>query len=273
MSGVREIWDLGRRMLRRAALHRIADESAKIAYFSFLSLFPLVLILFALAGILGGEAAFDWVMTQLLSVMPAEAAKYMGRFVEDVTSVERPDVLSVSLVFLLVAASNAVVSMITGLNLIFGIGESRSWWRRNLLAVGTILLGTLFLLLGVSWILGGPQLMQRLGLGWIWTHLRSPLVFSVLAALVWLAYMFLPNYKRRPPRLILAIGAIVATAMWALVTQGFRFYLASFDRYATLYGFVTGILVLLIWLYLTAFTVLFGGEVAATLALRAQGEE
>ena len=164
MTGIREIWELVRRMVRRAGAHRIADESAKIAYFSFLSLFPLILILFALAGILGGEAAFEWVMKQLQSIMPSEAAEYLGRFVQDVTSVERLDVLSFSLVFLLIAASNAIGSLVTGLNLIFGIAESRPWWRRNLLAVGTTLLGALFVLLGVSWFLAGPELLKRLHL-------------------------------------------------------------------------------------------------------------
>lgn len=273
MSVIRETWDLVRRLLRRAESHRIADESAKIAYFSFLSLFPLILILFALAGILGGEAAFEWVMKQLQSIMPASAAAYLGRFVQDVTDVERLDVLSFSLVFLLIAASNAIGSLVTGLNLIFGIEERRPWWRRNLLAVGTTLLGTLFVLAAVSWFLAGPELLRRLGLGQVWIRFHWLFIFSLLATLVWLAYLFLPNYRRRPARLTLAFGALVATVMWALVTQGFRFYLASFERFASLYGFVTGILVMLIWLYLTAFTVLFGGEVAATLALRARGDD
>jgi len=272
-GGIQQAWELTRGILRRASSHRIADESAKIAYFFFLSLFPLILILFALAGILGGGAAFDWVMVQFQTIMPAEAAQYLGRFVQDVTHVERLDVLSFSLLFLLIAASSAVGSMVTGLNLIFGIDESRPWWRRNLLAVGTTLLSALFVLLAVSWVLAGPETLEQLGLGWIWVRFYWPLVYSLGATLVWLAYLFLPNYRRRPALPALVVGALVATFLWASVTQGLRFYLASFERYASLYGFVTGILVMLIWLYLTAFAILFGGEVAATLALRARGED
>lgn len=272
-SGARQSWDLTRRIFERAGSHRIADESAKIAYFSFLSLFPLVLILFALAGILGGERAFEWVMLQFQSIMPQEAADYLGRFVQDVTSVERLDVLSFSVLFLLIAASSAVGSIITGLNLIFSIEESRPWWRRNVLSVGTTLVGALFVLLGVSWILAGPETLKQMGLGWVWLRLYWPLVYSLLATLVWVAYLFLPNYRYRPPFLPLALGALVATFLWAAVTHGLRFYLASFDRFVSLYGVVTGILVMLIWLYLTAFAILFGGEVAATLALRARSDD
>lgn len=272
-SGPRQAWHLARRIFERASSHRIADESAKIAYFCFLSLFPLVLILFALAGLLGGERAFDWVMMQLQSIMPLEAADYFGRFVQDVTSVERLDVLSFSLLFLLIAASSAVGSIILGLNLIFGIEENRPWWRRNILSVGTTLLGALFVLFAVSSLLAGPETLEQLGLGWVWVRLHWPLVYFLLAILVWAAYLFLPNYRSRPPFPPLAVGALVATFLWALVTHGLRFYLASFDRFVSLYGVVTGILVMLIWLYLTAFAILFGGEVAATLALRARGDD
>ncbi len=270
MRGVLEIWHLAKRVVRRTLVHKLADEAAKIAYFSFLSLFPLILILLALAGILGGEAAFEWVMAQLVQVMPGEAADYMGRFVQDVTGVSRPDVLGLSLVFLLISASNAMVAMIGGLNVIFGITEGRPWWRRNLLAVVTTLGGALFLLLGVSWMLGGPELLGRLGVGWIWTRLQRLLVFTLLAGILWLAYRFLPNHQRVPRPVALMAGAIVATMLWAGVTQGLGFYFASFKRFASLYGVVTGILVLLIWLQLTALTILFGAELAATIDARSE---
>jgi membrane protein len=268
MRGVLEIWHLGRRLLRRMSVHKLVDESAKIAYFSFLAVFPLILILLALAGILGGEAAFDWVMAQLVLIMPGEAAGYLGQFVQDVTGVSRPDVLGFSLVFLLISASNATVAVIGGLNTIFGISEERPWWRRNLLAVGTTIGSAIFLLLGVSWILGGPELLRYLGPDSIWSTLQWPVVFTVLSLLVWLAYAFLPNHERRPGLLAMAIGAMFATLCWAGVTQGLRFYFANFERFASLYGVVTGILILMIWLQLSSLTILFGAELAATIDAR-----
>jgi membrane protein len=63
----------------------------------------------------------------------------------------------------------------------------------------------------------------------------------------------------------LVAGAMFATMLWAGVTQGLRFYFANFERFASLYGVVTGILVLLIWLQLSALTILFGAELAATI--------
>jgi membrane protein len=268
MRGVLEIWHLVKRLLSRMSAHKLVDEAAKIAYFSFLSVFPLILILLALAGMVGGEAAFDWVMAQLVLIMPGEAADYLGKFVQDVTGVSRPDVLGISLVFLLISASNAMVAMIGGLNTIFGITEQRPWWRRNLLAVGTTFGGALFLLFGVSWILGGPDLLLRLGMGWVWSAFQWPIVFTVLALIVWLAYRRLPNHRKAPGAVALAIGAMFATLAWAGVTQGLRFYFANFERFASVYGVVTGILILMIWLQLSALTILLGAELAATIDAR-----
>ena len=105
-------------------------------------------------------------------------------------------------------------------------------------------------------------------MGWIWSRLHWPLVFSLLTALVWLAYIRLPNHRRRPRGLILLVGALVGTALWALATQGLQLYLVNFERFANLYGVVTGILVTMMWLHMSAFALLFGAQVAAVLDLR-----
>lgn len=271
MSGWSEILGLVREIGRRARDHGLMDQAAKIAYYSFLSLFPLILILFALAGFLGGEPAFEWTMLQLQALMPREAAEYLGQFVHDITGVRRPDVLSVSLVFLLIAASSIVVSMMNALAIIFGVTRQRSWWHKNLLAIGMVLLGTV--VLAVPWVLMAPAVLERLGLGWAWPRLHWPLGFSILTFLVWRVYVTLPNHHRQPRRLLLATGALVGTGLWALVTVGFRLYLANFDRFSSLYGVVTGIIVLMAWLHLSALSVLLGAEVASTLSDRLDHSE
>jgi membrane protein len=271
VSGLAEVWQLGRRLLVRTRDQHLVDMAAKIAFYSFLSLFPVILVLFALAGILGGDAAFEWTMLQLRSIMPREAAEWVGTFVYDVTSVQRPDVLSGSLVFLLFSAAGAVVSLIESFNVIFEIGESRPLWRKYLLAMGTVVLGAAFYLVGLPAILAGPALFPGLGFDQIWSRLHWPLVFSLLTAIVWLAYWRLPNHRRPPPQLILLVGALVATGLWALVTLGLQLYVANFERFASVYGVVTGILVTLIWFQMSAFTILFGAQVAAALAAGARG--
>lgn len=269
MSGLSEIAHLAKTLFVRTRDHHVVDLAAKIAYYSFLSLFPLILIFFALAGMLGGDSMFNWTMDHLTSIMPSEAAEYVGGFVYDVTSVGRPDVLSYSIAFLFFSASGAVIALIESLNVIFEIEESRPLWRKYLLSIMTILAGAIFYLVGVPAVLAGPKLLEALGLGWIWTKLHWPLVFSLLTALVWMAYVRLPNYRRhRPSGLILLVGALIGTALWGLVTQMLQLYLTNYQRFASLYGVVTGILVMMMWLHMSAFALLFGAQVAAVLELR-----
>ncbi|MDX1643951.1 MAG: YhjD/YihY/BrkB family envelope integrity protein, partial [Thermoanaerobaculia bacterium] len=128
-------------------------------------------------------------------------------------------------------------------------------------------------LLAVPWVFMGPAVLERLGLGWIWPRLHWPLGFALLTWLVWRAYVTLPKHTDEPPRLLLAAGAVLGTGLWALVTVGFRLYLANFDRFTSLYGVVTGIIVLMVWLHSSAFSVLLGAEVASTLIDRLDSSE
>jgi membrane protein len=86
--------------------------------------------------------------------------------------------------------------------------------------------------------------------------------------MMWFIYFTLPNHDQsRSKRWILA-GAVTGTLLWALVTFGFRIFLANSGRFSAVYGIVGGMVALLIWLYLTAMSILIGGEVAAVLEHR-----
>lgn len=268
MSGFSEMRRFGWDLVRRTRDHQIIDMAAKMAYYSFLSLFPLILIFFALAGMVGGESAFDWTMGQLQSIMPREAAEYVGGFVYEVTGVERPEVLSLSIAFLIFSASGVLIALIDSLNVIFEIEESRPLWRKYFVGMVSVLLGAVFFVIGLPTILIGQDYLDTLGFGWIWGRLHWPLVFSLLTGILWLAYVRLPNHRRAPSPLVLLVGALVGTGLWAVVTEGLQLYLANFERFANLYGVVTGIIVTLMWLHMTAFSLLFGAQVAQALAAR-----
>jgi membrane protein len=268
LSGLGEIAQWARLLLVRTRDHHVIDLAAKIAYYSFLSIFPLILIFFALTGFFGGDAMFGWAMEHLKSIMPRDAAEYLGSFVYDVTSVRRPDVLSFSIVFLFFSASGAVIALIESLNVIFDISESRPYWRKYALGVSAIGFVAIFYIVGVPVVLAGPRLLELLGVGWLWSRLHWLLVFGLLTGLVWSAYLRLPNYRRRPSSLVLLVGALVGTGLWALATQSLQLYIANYERFASLYGVVTGLLVTLMWLHMSAFALLFGALVAAVLDLR-----
>ena len=133
------------------------------------------------------------------------------------------------------------------------------------IAMALLLCASVLVPLGATAILAGAEVLDQVGLGGAWNVARWPLAYLALTALAWLIYYHLPNRSQRMAIRYVTVGALVGTFLWVLVTSAFRLYVASWGSYGSTYGVVGGILVLLIWLYLTALAILFGGEVAVSL--------
>lgn len=252
-------------IVQEAKRDRITSEAAKAAYYFFLSFFPTILALFAFTGLLGGDSAFQWTMRQLYAALPDEAAVYLSRFVLEVTGESRPGLLSLALLLTLWAASNVFVAIAEGLNVMYDIEEGRSWWKRRVIALVSLLVSLILLSTATAALVAGPELISLLHLESFWNALRWPMAFVMLTLMMWLIYYLLPNRDQGRAWRPTLVGAVIGSGLWVLGTLGFRFYVANFANYSRTYGFVGGIIVLLLWLYMTALAILFGGEVAATL--------
>lgn len=257
--------ELLKTIFREAQRDRLTSEAAKAAYYFFLSFFPTILALFAFTGLLGGDAAFEWIMTQLYIALPDDAAVHLGRFVMEVTGESRPGLLSLALLLTVWSASNVFVAVTEGLNVVYDIEEGRSWWTRRGIALLALLASLVLLSAATAALVAGPELISLLRLDSSWHVLRWPLAFVMLTLMMWLIYYLLPNRDQGRAWRPTLIGAVTGSGLWVLGTLGFRLYVANFGSYSQTYGFVGGIIVLLLWLYLTAVAILFGGEVAATL--------
>lgn len=270
---MKELVELARKVFHEAQSDRLTAEAAKAAYYFFLSLFPTILALFALTGILGGDRAFEWIMTQLYAVLPGDAAEYLARFVLEITGESRPGVLSLALLFTVWAASNVFVAIADGLNVVYDVPEWRSWWKRRAIALGALLASLVLLSVATAGLVAGPELISLLRLEAFWHVLRWPVAFVMLTLTMCLIYYLLPNRDQGRAWRPTLIGALVGSGLWVLGTLGFRLYVANFASYSRTYGFVAGIIVLLVWLYLSAAAILLGGEVAATLEQRPGHDE
>lgn len=254
-----------KRTLREAKADNITGEAAKVAFYLVLSLFPLILVIFSLTGLLGGDAAFQWIMTRISTAAPPELADYLARFVRQITGQSRPDIFSLGLLLTLWAASGGFAAFADGLNTMYDIDETRSWWRRRLIAIGLMLASVVLLVGGSAAIVAGPEIVRAIGLPTLWNVLRWPVAFALFVALLWMIYLLMPNRDQSHARAETLVGAGVGAALWVLATAGFRFYIANFSSYSETYGFVGAVIVLMLWLYLTAAVALLGGEVAAVL--------
>ncbi|HEX7120446.1 MAG TPA: YihY/virulence factor BrkB family protein [Longimicrobiales bacterium] len=255
---------------REAIGDNLTGEAAKVAYYFFLSLFPLILVLFALTGLLGGDAAFRWIMGRLETALPADTATYLERFVRQVTDQPRPGVLSIGILLTLWSASNVFTAFADGLNTMYDVEETRSWWKKRLVAIA-LLVATAVLIVGsATAILAGGAIGRALGVGALWNALVLPIAFVLLTLGLWLIYYFLPAVESRRRKGRILVGAIFGALVWIGATYLFRLYVANFGSYGETYGFVGAVIVLLLWLYLSALAVLLGGEVAAVLESRAR---
>jgi membrane protein len=256
-------------VIEKVQSDRIAAESARIAFYFFLSLFPFILVLFSLTGYIGREAAFEWVMGQLEATMPQAASRTVVEFVHQVTASPSAGALSISLVLILWSASNIFSALADGLNQAYRVERRHRWWKKRILSLLLMAL-TALALLGVSVVvLAGPEIATTLGLRQpARLLLRWPLIFALSVCLMWLCYYLLPNHDQSRAKRRILLGAMVGTTLWVSVTLLFRLYVANFARFTVVYGVVGGVVILLIWFYLTALSILVGGEVAAALERR-----
>lgn len=260
---------VAREVVRRVYRDRIGAESASIAFYFFFSFFPLILLLFSLTGLVGREAAFDWIVNELLVALPEESSVYIAEFARQVTSSRSYSTLSIGLLLILWTSSNIFAVLADGLNKAYRARRRRQWWKRRVMALALLLVLAVALIVLAVAVLAGPEIARALKLETLSGGLAWPLTFALAIAMMWLIYYWLPNHDQSRSKRWILVGALVGTSMWGGATVLFRLFLSTSGRFSAIYGVVGGIAAFLIWLYLTAMSILLGGEVAAAMESRA----
>lgn len=236
-----------------------------MAYFFFLSLFPALLFLFAVTGLIGGPHPFNTVAAVLGALMPKSAWDAIAGSIREAIAHSRPSVLSLGLILMLWSGSSGVATLSTSLNQMFGILDERSWFVRRAIAIAVMGVGSLLLVAGTAAMLAGWAEANRHGVPVTWTVVRWAIALVASMGANWVCYVFLPNRQPLWGKLENLIGAVVATVLWGAATLTLRWYLSRTDQIANTYGALGAAIVLLLWFYITAIAVLAGGELAARL--------
>lgn len=247
--------------------------AAQTAYYFFFSLFPLFLFLAPLLGMIGDkEKTFGWLLSQLATAVPGEGIELIRGVVEDVVYAESaPGIMSVGALLAIWTGSNVFTALIDALNKAYDVTETRSWWKKRLIAMGAVIVSGVVLLTAAAIILGGTnmalwigkQLGLSEGVAQVWAYVQFPVAFAMLVGVAWLVYCFLPNVAQKKKRAL--TGAIVAAVLWVVVTLLFRAYVTGFATYNKTYGAIGGVIVLLTWMYLSMLVLLSAGELNAEL--------
>jgi membrane protein len=271
---VRAWWQALRDAAKGFADRNLTDGAAALTYYSVLSIFPGLIVLVSLLGVFGSEDTVDALVRIVDSLGPQSA---VDAFEEPIRSaVEHSDTASVALVVGLLAAlwaaSGYVGAFTRASNVIYSVQEDRPIWkRRPLELVITIVLVVVLTLVLLGLVVGGPvadAIGEELGIGdtalQVWSIAKWPLLFGIVVLVLALLYRVAPNARHAGLRWMLP-GSLLATVLWIVASAGFSSYVSHFGSYSNTYGGLAGVIVFLIWVWLTNVAVLFGAQFAAEL--------
>ena len=167
------------------------------------------------------------------------------------------------------STSSGMTAIIDSLNQAYDIQESRPWWKVRLTAVGLTVALAVFIVVSTILVLAGPTLAEKvadwfhLGLvfTWTWKILQWPLVFALVSIAIAMVYYFAPDAEQQ--FIWITPGSILATILWLLTSLGFKIYVTEFASYNATYGTIGGVIVLMLWLYVSSLAILVGAELNA----------
>lgn len=244
--------------------------AAALSYQILLAFFPFVIFLLTLLGAVGLAPFFDQVLEQARVALPSDAFRLLAGVITEIRGQSRDGLLSVSIVVALWVASAGLRSVTNALNVAHGVKETRPAWQRwPLSVVYTVVLAGL-VLAASGLLLLGPRatgwLANRAGIadpGFFWFWLRWPVVIGLLLASFAIIYKVAPNIDR--PFRFVTPGSVVGVGCWILASAGFSAYVARFGNYGATYGSLGGIIVALLYFFVSAAALLFGAEINAAI--------
>jgi len=249
--------------------------ASETAYSFILSFFPLLLLAATSASFFGhGRSTVETVSASLRGFMPAESHALIETYVGSIFATgPHSGLFSVSLAILLWTGSSLMATLIKSLNRIYRMAPAslRPWWKER--AISIVLVPVVFIpvIIACTFAILGSRLAgildQYLGIGIVTSHFwgltKWFLFILVVAIITGVIYYVGPARRQHIKRVI--PGAILSSGLWGIVTFGFNYYVDKFGSYNKVYGSIGAFIVLLLWMYLTSFAFIIGGELNAEL--------
>jgi membrane protein len=258
-------------IVKRAWAENNADQmpiiGAGVAFFAFLAIFPALIAMISLYGLVASPEEVAAQIESLSAQLPEDAQSLLGEQLTAITQ-NSGGALTFSLVVSILAAlwsaAGGTGNLISAVNIAYDEVETRSFIKRKALALGLTLGAIVFVLITFGLIAIVPVVLDALPLGVFGTILaqvfRWVLLLGVVAGSLAVLYRVAPD-RDAPKMRWVSLGSVVVTVIWALVSLLFSFYVDNFGSYDKTYGAIAGVIVLMLWLYLTCYLVLLGAEI------------
>jgi membrane protein len=261
--------DILTRTVRESMADNIMGMSAQLAYYFFFSLFPALLLLIAIASYFPVQTLVNEVFKSMSGFAPPDALSIITDQIQKITSGKPGGLLTFGVATALWSSSSAMTAIIGTLNSAYDIEEGRPWWKVQLTALLLTLGVALFILVSFALVIVGPTLAEKVAdwvrLGgafeWTWKILQWPVVFALACTGIAMIYYFAPDAEQ--DWVWLTPGSVVSTILWLLASLAFKYYVVNISSYAATYGAIGGVMVLMLWFYLSGAAILFGAEMNA----------
>src|SRR5688572_22351554 len=251
----------------------LTDWAAALTYYAVLSIFPAFIAMISILGLVVDPATITRVVTDTVSQLgPESAVDTVTRPIEQISANRSTAFLGliVGLALALWTASNYVGAFMRASNSIYERDEGRPFWKlRPLQVLVTLILVLMAALVVLALIVSGPvaeAIGSAVGLGdtavMVWDIAKWPVLLVVVMLMLAILYWSAPNAKPAGFRWI-SPGSVVAVLVWIVASAGFAYYVASFSSYNKTYGALAGVIVFLVWMWITNIAVLLGAELNA----------
>ncbi len=259
-------WALAKEVWAASNEDDVFGRAAQLGFYFLLALFPAMLGVTALIGMLPRQVVVPNVMPYAREVLPAESLILVERYVDQMIQGSGGGLFSLSLLGSLWAASWGMMAIINTLNAVYGVKETRPLWKAGLTAVLLTIGAAVFVITSLILILAGEQVSQWVaevtGLEWWatfgWPLIRWPGIVLLMLIGINLVYYWAPNGDHKWQWV--KPGSVLAVFLWIILSLGLKFYVENFINYNAVYGPITGVIILMMWLYVGGLTLLLGGE-------------
>ena len=267
-STLRRLGWLARRVVQKIFDDNVFGLAGQLAFFFLLAVFPFLLVVATLLPYVTHPDALNRLILVLQPVVPPRAMSLVQGNLHTLLTYKREGLLSLSAVALLWSASAGFAAVIEGINIAYGMPESRPFWKARLMAVGlTLVLGLMALVSTVLLVFGerlSALAARYLGLPlYFWTPVRWVAGIGFLILVLDITYYAAPSVRHRWRWL--TPGAVLAVSAWVMISLGLSFYLPRYGRYEATYGALTAVISLMLWFYASAVVLLVGGELNSAL--------
>lgn len=244
----------------------VAIVSAGVAFFAFLAIFPAIMALISIYGLAIDPQQIQGQLAQLSSMMPEQAFEILQGRIENLMETSNTSLgwsTAIGILFSIWSANKGTKSLFTGVDIAYNTENARGFFKQNALSLLFTLGAIILVILSMVLIVGFPAFVNTFGLpgsletiiGWTRWMLLAIIAIFFLS----LVYKYAP-YRPQPRIRWVLPGATLSTFLWLVASWGFSFYVSNFGNYGEMYGSISAVVVLLLWLFLTSFIILLGAE-------------